>query len=90
MLTISTSFLWIAPLIMVGVQLIKWGLNKWLPKATKFIPYALFVILTAIYWGVSGNFATGIINGLLLTALSVYAYDIVKPIIEAIKAKIHK
>ena len=90
MISISISFWWVSIIVVAVVQLAKWALSKWADKITPFLPYAIFVILLIVYLIVSKDIGTACLNALLLTALSVYIYDIIKPIIRFIQSKIKK
>lgn len=88
MISVSLSFVWVALGCAIITEVLKWVFKKWVSKVSPYLPYIILAVLFVVYSIISKSALTGIINALVITAFSTYAYDVVKAPIKSIIAKI--
>lgn len=86
MIKVDWIFLIVCILTYFVVEALKIFLeNKGYKGWTKFIPYMLLLVSILIYGFILKDIFNAILNGLALTAFTVFIHDSIKPVVDALK-----
>ena len=83
---IDFKFIFVCLTVFTVTEILKVTVNRFIDKKwSKFIPLILIVVLCGIYWIVSRDLLLGILNGTVVSMVSVGIYQLFEPLLRKIE-----